>query len=84
MCLGLNTQDKNSKRQVLHQSDNTNQANIPQDIPEHCDNPLLNRNLKNGALGFRYENKKDGMTVVYSSAEAKTFCMLMRISPLKK
>ena len=52
-------------------------------IPEHVDNLMLNRNVHNGVLGFRYENK-DSIIVVYSSVEAKTFCMIMQLTPLKK
>ena len=50
-------------------------------VPEHVDYVLLNHDLKKGILGFRYENKKS-MFIVYTSPEAKTFCILMRIKPL--
>ena len=51
-------------------------------LPEHIDNPTLNRDLRNGVLGFRYENKKD-VLIVYTSLEAKTFCILMKIKPMR-
>ena len=51
-------------------------------LPEHIDNPTLNRDLRNGVLGFRYENKKD-VLIVYISLEAKTFCILMKIKPMR-
>ena len=57
---------------------------VPHDLPEHSDNPFINRNLVNGILGYRYENKTDGMTIIYTSLEAKTFCKLMQIHPIKK
>ena len=56
---------------------------IPKDIPEHVDNPFLNRDLRTGILGFRYETKSQGMSLVYSSLEAKSFCIIMKIHPLR-
>ena len=52
------------------------------EIPEHVDNGLLNRNVHKGILGFRYETK-DTSFVVYTSVEAKTFCYIMQLKPLK-
>ena len=51
------------------------------DLPEHVDNLILNRNVHNGTLGFRYKNK-DATVIVYSSIEARTFCLIMHLSPL--
>ena len=51
-------------------------------LPEHIDNPTLNRDLRNGVLGFQYENKED-VLIVYTSLEAKTFCILMKIKPMR-
>ena len=51
-------------------------------MPEHIDNAFLNRDLKKGILGFRYENKQSVVTV-YSSLEAKTFCILMGLTAIK-
>ena len=65
-------------------SGSTSEENIPQNLPEHSDNPFTNTNLSNGILGFRYENKVDGLLVVYTSIEAKTLCKLMKLTPLKK
>ena len=56
---------------------------IPSTIPEHVDNPFLDRNLKTGILGFTYENRNQGLTIVYSSVEAKTFCKIMKIVPVR-
>ena len=53
-----------------------------ENLPEHVDNLLLNRDIfKNGILGFRYETK-DVVIMSYTSVEAKTFCLLMRIRPI--
>ena len=51
-------------------------------IPEHADHPLLNTHVVKGILGFRYENKNSSF-VVYSSVETKTFCMIMKLEPLR-
>ena len=51
-------------------------------VPEHIDYHGLNRDLKTGILSFRYENQNEQI-VVYSSPEAKTFCILMGITPLR-
>ena len=69
----------NSDGQINWDEENENEI----DLPEHVDNLLLNRNVHNGVLGFRYENK-DELIIVYSSIEAKTFSMIMQITPLKK
>ena len=50
-------------------------------LPEIDENPFVNRNIKTGILGFRCETK-DGIIVLYTSAEAKTFCLLMKIKPV--
>ena len=52
-------------------------------VPEHADYPLLNTNVKNGILGFRYETKISSI-IVYSNVECKTFCYIMQLTPLKK
>ena len=69
----------NSDGEII--SDESNEHYV--DLPEHVDNPYLNRNVQKGILGFRYE-MKSSMLVVYSSVEAKTFCTLMRLGPLSK
>ena len=56
-------------------------TDITRELPEHNDDPSLNRNVQYRVLGFRYENKNETI-MVYSSVEAKTFCMLMRLSPI--
>ena len=53
------------------------------ELPERVDNALLNRNLQTGILGFRYETK-NATLIVYSSIEAKTFCILMNLMPMHK
>ena len=63
-------------------NDSSSEICIPTCIPEHSDSINFNRDLRYGILGFRYENK-DGLTVVYSSPEAKTVCILMKFTPLK-
>ena len=82
ICSSLNHLQVTGIQHQENPSQSTEQ-HIPSDIPEHSDNPFLNRNLTKGILGFLYENKADGITLVYSSLEAKTFCKLMSISPLK-
>ena len=56
---------------------------INNELPEHVDNIYLNRNVKTGVLGFRYETKNSTI-IVYSSIETKTFCYIMKITPLMK
>ena len=51
-------------------------------LPEHVDDPFLNRNVQHGILGFRYKTKNSTF-VVYSSIEAKTFCLIMKLTPMK-
>ena len=51
-------------------------------VPEHVDNPLLDRNVKNGILGFRYETQNSTI-VVYSSIECKTFCYIVQLTTKK-
>ena len=60
----------------------TEQSNT-YDVPEHVDNPYMNRHVQYGILGFRYETKNETF-IVYSSVEAKTFCILMSLSPMQK
>ena len=62
-------------------SDEENDHHV--ELPKHVDDPFLNRNVKRGTLGFRYETKNE-MLLVYSSLEAKTFCILMSLSPLRR
>ena len=50
------------------------------ELPEHVDNLFFNRNVHKGLLGFRYETK-DTKIIVYTSIEAKTFCMIMDLKP---
>ena len=50
-------------------------------LPEHADNLFLNRDVYKGLLGFRYETK-DTKIIVYTSIEAKTFCILMNLKPV--
>ena len=86
MCNGRTTVNHEKKCVSTYTSEvvNGNTTEIPSYVPEHVDNPILDRNLKTGVLGFRYENKSDGMIIVYTSPEAKTFCKLMKIHPLKQ
>ena len=51
-------------------------------LPEHVDDPFLNRDVVKGILGFYYETKSDSL-IVYSTPESKTFALLMKIKPLK-
>ena len=78
-------QVKNDKLHKVHNSDGEiNEETpfyIPSEIPEHVDNAMLNRNVQTGILGFRYETKSE-MFVMYTSVEAKTFCILMRLEPV--
>ena len=86
MCFGgkISNRDKlNSVFNSAGEIENDEDQNKDQNIPEHVDNPFLNRNVHNGILGFRYETKTEKF-VVYSSIEAKTFCMIMQLKPLKR
>ena len=61
---------------------NSEETNLPApDLPEHVDNAYLNRNVQTGILGFRYETKNSNF-IIYSSVEAKTFCILRNLKPL--
>ena len=51
------------------------------ELPEHNDDPFLNRNVQYGILGFRYETQ-NSVLIVYTSIQAKTFCMIMHLSPV--
>ena len=53
------------------------------DLPEYFDNAFLNRHVQTGILRFYYETKSTSF-LVYSSLEAKTFCMLMKLKPIHK
>ena len=85
MCCG-NHKVRTDKVHKVHNSggevNKINQNDTYLNIHEHVDDPLLNRNLRTGILGFRYEMKKSTI-IIYLSIEAKTFCMLMRIEPLR-
>ena len=88
MCIGHITRDISvsftEQYSIAGDTQSSSKHYIPDDIPEHCDNPFLNRDVVKGILGFRYENKVDGQIVVYTSLEAKTYCKLMKTTPLKK
>ena len=78
MCFAnINEKDKETVKE--DQEANENNTVLP--VPEHVDSILVPPNLKNDILGFRYETKNDVITV-YTSPEAKTFCMLMGIKPI--
>ena len=85
MCCSCN-KSKSSKVYKVHDTNgdvmNVEQTDNLENLPEHVDNPHLNRNVQNGILGFRYENRKCTI-IVYSSVEARTFCILMKIKPLR-
>ena len=68
--------------QMVNDSEINTDFNVPE-LPEHVDNVYLNRDLRRGILGFRYENKQCSLTV-YSSIEAKTFCWIMGLEPIRK
>ena len=51
-------------------------------FPHHVDNPLLKTDLKTGILGFYYETKKC-LFLVYLTVECKTFCYIMKLTPMK-
>ena len=55
---------------------------IENKLPGHANNPLLNTDVKNGILGFRYETKNSSI-IVYSNVECKTFCYIMQLTPMK-
>ena len=67
------------KDKPIQNSEETHQPTP--DLPEHVDNAYINRNVQTGILGFCYETK-DSSFIVYSSIEAKTFCILMKLKPL--
>ena len=88
MCFGRVCQKSSTVQPVVNTNgeilieQNTNSFDN-ETLPSHVDNPLLNINLKTGVLGFRYETKTESFTV-YSNVEAKTFCLLMGIEPVRK
>ena len=49
--------------------DKTTELIIPEEIPEHNDNPNLNRDLESGILAFIYESR-DEVMIVWTSDEA--------------
>ena len=57
----------NSDGQQVNVSSEDNNLNL-NELPEHVDNLLLNRNVHKGVLGFRYETK-DTEIIVYTSIE---------------
>ena len=71
-----------SNGEVASGDENSCGSHLLDQLPEHVDNPFLNRNVQTGALGFRYANKKEKL-IVYSSIEAKTFCIVMSIKAIK-
>ena len=82
MCCSCK-KEKHTKVYKVHNSGGQlEETNILDNLPEHVDNPYLNRHVQHGVLGFRYENKNYSVTV-YSSVEAKTFCYIMKLSPLR-
>ena len=74
-------QTVNSVHNANGEINNNDENSALLEIPEHVDNPFLNRHVQRGVLGFRYETKNDTV-IVYSSIEAKTFCILMNLSPM--
>ena len=75
MCLVTNKRNENNNTTLNIEDDTQLDESIiianPQ-LPEHVDNPFLNTDIKNGVLGFRYENKNAKVTV-YSNVETKHF-----------
>ena len=85
MCFGSPKNDENDVSSVYDRNgemSNEEHNHTPIDLVEHNDNPFLNRHVQYGILGFRYETKNESI-LVYSSVEAKTFCMIMRLGPMK-
>ena len=85
MC-SLSRKCKNNEVKKVHISNGEiveNETKVNPDVPEHVDNPFINRNIQRGILGFRYETKNCNF-VVYSSIEAKTFCMIMGLEVIRK
>ena len=50
-------------------NENVQSNHIPNDIPEHVDNPFINTDIEEGILGFVYETKDESVTV-WTSEEA--------------
>ena len=89
MCCGNGQKSKQvnkyyqSDGQVTFDERSSHEVGVDlQKLPEHVDNIYLDRDLRRGILGFLYETKNEQI-IVYSSLEAKTFCLLMRINPVK-
>ena len=80
-CFSENS--KNVKSVCTSDIDGTSEDEYLVELPEHVDNLLLNRDVHRGILGFRYETK-DTEIIVYTSIEAKTFCMIMQLKPIPK
>ena len=81
MCLPNIRKVSNTVKCVFNQEEEINEINVHPELPEHFDNPFINKHLVKGILGFYYENKNGGH-LIYRSPEAKTFCYLMSIKPL--
>ena len=86
MCLYKN-KNRESKLIPFYNSDGeitVNEVKIDTDsLPEHVDDPFLNTHVQyDGVLGFRYKTKMSTFTV-YSTVETKTFCILMKLEPLR-
>ena len=83
MCCWYNTAKQQSVQSVHTSEGEINEdSNRPTcELPEHFDNAFLNRNVQSGILGFYYETKNTSF-LVYSSIEAKTFCILMKLKPI--
>ena len=72
---------KNVENHSVKLIQNSEETNEPaSDLPEHVENAFVNRNVQSGILGFVYETKETSF-IVYSSIEAKTFCILMKLKP---
>ena len=80
MCC-WSTEKDCQKVKSIHNLDGEEANQETPDLKEHVDNIYVNRNVQTGILGFYYETK-DNSFIVYSSIEAKTFCILMKLKPL--
>ena len=67
-----------SNGELINEGQNHTVDHIVDNLPEHVDDPFLNRHVLKGILGFQYKNK-DTQIIVYSSIENKTFCMIMQL-----
>ena len=82
MCCFANKAKNKKVYKVHYQDEELEQTDIVENLPEHVDNPYLNRSIPHGVLGFRYENK-NATIIVYSSVETKTFYYIMQLKPLR-